>query len=93
MHGNSDAERIVTGHQAKYGRVDLVHVQRNAVQRAVVGLCFRRLKWHRGIGEGKGGGREKNERIMVHKRKTKADTVHTWIQESKQAHFVGNNRA
>lgn len=38
VHGNGDAERVVAGNQAKDGRVDLIHVQWDAVQRAIVGL-------------------------------------------------------
>ncbi len=31
VHGDGNAERVVPGHEAKDGRVDLVHVQRDAV--------------------------------------------------------------
>ena len=40
MQSYSDAERVVAGGEAKNGGVDLVHVQGDAVQRAVVGLVW-----------------------------------------------------
>ncbi len=51
VHGDGDAELVVPGHDAKDGRVDLVHVQRDAVQRAVVRLvCDNRWDEGRGLG-------------------------------------------
>ena len=38
MHGGCDAQVIVAAYDPKDGRVDLVHVQREAVQAAVVRL-------------------------------------------------------
>lgn len=55
MHGHGDAERFVTGNNAEDSRVDLVHVQRHAVQRAVVGLFVAHFN-RRGPG-GRGRGR------------------------------------
>lgn len=40
VHVYGDAEGVVASHDAKDSRVDLVHVQRHAVQRAVVCLFF-----------------------------------------------------